>query len=88
MFVVVPLRLEKRSEWSLKRRYLERSALNARLLISILFLYDLGVGTISDVSEGTHRSINEIKKQRRPSSRELFHNPRFATRSVMFTAVN
>jgi hypothetical protein len=49
VFVVVPLRLRKRSEGSLKRWYLERSALNRRLLISIFFLYDLGAGTISDV---------------------------------------
>jgi hypothetical protein len=52
VFVVVPLRLEKRSEWSLKGWYLDRSALNRRLLISIFLLYDLGVRTISDVTEG------------------------------------
>ena len=50
VFVVVPLRLEKRSEWSLERWYLERSTLNGRLLISIFFLYNLSMGTIPDVA--------------------------------------
>jgi hypothetical protein len=34
-----------------KRQYLDRSAFNSRLLISVFFLYDLGVGTISDIAE-------------------------------------
>ena len=86
MFVVVPLRLEKRSEWSLKR-YLDRSALNGRLLIRIFFLYDLGVGTISDVSrENTRERRDQMKN--RLSLRELFHNPRFTAGRVVFTAVD
>jgi hypothetical protein len=51
VFVVIPLRLEKHSEWPVKRRYFDRPAFNSRLLISVFFLYDLGVGTISDVAE-------------------------------------
>ena len=65
MFVVVPLRLRKRSEWSLKRWYLERSALNGRLLISIFFFYDLGAGTISDVPKGEMHFNRKINGQGR-----------------------
>jgi len=61
VFVVVPLRLEKRSEWSLKW-YLDRSTLNGRLLISIFFFYDLGVGTISDVAKGNQASTDSLGK--------------------------
>jgi len=46
----------------LKRRYLERSALNGRLLVSILFLYNLGARTISDVSEERRTSVNKVKE--------------------------
>jgi len=90
VFVVVPLRLEKRSEWSLERWYLDRSALNCRLLISIFFLYDLGVGTISDVTEEERESTKEKKGNKREmlSLRELFHDPRFATGRIMFTTIN
>lgn len=61
VFVVVPLRLRKRSEWSLERWYLEWSAFNDRLLISIFFLYDLGAGTISDVPEERKIDVNNNK---------------------------
>ena len=88
MFVVVPLRLEKRSEWSLERWYLDRSALNSRLLISIFFLDDFGMGTISDITGREMRVNNQESEQEKPSLRELLHNPRFTTRRVMLTAVD
>ena len=62
MFVVVPLRLRKRSEWSLKRWYLERPAFNGRLLISIFFLNDLRAGTVSDIPEGNRISTSEMER--------------------------
>jgi hypothetical protein len=88
VFVVVPLRLEKRSEWSVERWYLDRSAFNWRLLISVFFLYDLGVGTISNVAEENARQQKKFNKRERLNLRELFHNPRFATRRTMFTTVD
>ena len=65
VFVGVPLHLRKHSEWLLTRWYLERSALDGRLLISIFFFYNLSVGTISDVPEGEMYFNRKINRQGR-----------------------